>query len=263
MGVSYGHEFLGGQFGAYYGYGKYSSELEQPGRTSSLLRNTNATSTHTGGATYSHRFNLAAWHGDGNVRYSRNLQTVLFGQTASSLGGGISIRRDLGLWGLTLGANVGKLTTSGFSNADSFAQNFSAAVTVRHFGFGGTYSRSDGNSLQTATGLQPAPLPGPIFFPGLLVLYRSSSYGFSGSYSPSRRLRVYGNYNHSLISTNNGSALANALVMRYDMKAEYIYRQLNFTAGYSHLTQGLGLLFATPAKVDAIYFGVSRHFDVF
>jgi len=261
--LGYGHRFLGGQFGAYYGFGRYSSETSLPNVSLNSAKG-NSTTTQMGGASYSHSFQVVGWHGDARGNYSRNAQTVILLQTSTTYGGSMSIGRELGkTWDLTLNSSISKSKIDGLSNGDSMGESFGAGLARRKLSFGGSYSKSNGNSLQTLAGLTPVPLPGQVLFPGLLVRYGSESYSGSVSYNPRRKFRIYANLIHSTISTDNQSSRTNSLFLRYDVRTDYTLRQLHFTGGYSHISQGVGASLNLPAKVDAIYFGISRHFDIF
>ena len=38
---------------------------------------------------------------------------------------------------------------------------------------------------------------------------------------------------------------------------------MTFNGGFAHISQGIGALFNNPDKINVVYFGVSRHFDIF
>jgi len=117
--------------------------------------------------------------------------------------------------------------------------------------------------LQIGNGLTPTPVPGPILLPNLLVLYGGSSYSVGGGFHPNRRLTITGDFASARYRTNNVTSISDNLLRRYDLKTEYRFRQMMLLGGYSHVTQGVGASFSTPAVFDYFYVGVSRHFDLF
>jgi hypothetical protein len=158
---------------------------------------------------------------------------------------------------------VSKSIIEGLTNSESLLRTFQASMAGNKFSFSGSYSRSTGNALQFGSGLIPTPPPGQILVPGLLVLYGGDSYSFGTSYHPTRHFQISGTYVHAQYRTTNISSSSDNLIERYDVKSEYIFRQMRLLGGYSHITQGLGATFNNPATVNSFYVGVSRTFNVF
>ena len=260
-GVSFTHSLLGGYFNAHYGLMQMDMQSQRTGSVSlPLERNT---TVQTGSVGYSRRFQIKGWSNTATVQYFRNNETAFAAYTSTSYSGGVSASHALGGWNLNLNANVNSSSINGISNSDNFNSSTGGALSTRRLTFGGNYSHSTGNSLQTATGLVAAPVPAQILLPQLPVFYGGTSYAASGSYRPTRNLRIMGDYSHTLFETSGIVSLSNNAAQRYDGSVEYRFRQMRFTAGYSHISQGLGLTFNNPATVNAIYFGVSRHIDIF
>lgn len=250
-GVGYGHGFLGGQFAAHYSLSWYSVSTANQGAVG-----------QAGSVSYSH--DLLGWHTAADFQYSHNVQTALVTVTATGYGYGFNTsKRFTRQWNLMLGAHFGKNTVDGLTNSDSLVRSFNAGLSMNKFSFSGNYSRSSGSALQFGNGLQPAPLPGQVLLPGLLVIYGGEGYGFGGAYHPVRRLQISGTYSRSRYRTTNLSSSSDNFIKRFDLRAQYAFRQLNFVAGYGHLTQGIGVTFNNPATVNSFYVGVSRHFDIF
>ena len=63
--------------------------------------------------------------------------------------------------------------------------------------------------------------------------------------------------------TDNFSSITDSLSNRFEIRSEYRWRQMTFNGGYARISQGIGANFNNPDTLKVIYFGVSRHFDVF
>ncbi len=259
-GMAFSHSLLGGYFNAHYGLMQMNTQSDHLGSVTPLQTDSTVQTANVG---YSRHFQIKGWSSTASGRYLRNNETALADYTSTSYGGGASTSHPLGGWNLTFNGNVDKSTINGISNSDNFISSVGGALATRRLNFGGTYSHSTGNAFQTATGLVNAPLPAQVLFPQLLVFYGGTSYAASGSYRPTRNLRIMGDYSHTLFETTGMESLSNNVAGRYDGSVEYRFRQMRFTAGYSHISQGLGLTFNRPANVNAIYFGVTRHIDIF
>ena len=249
-GLGYSHQLFGGQFGAHAGFSVSSSSVYG-----------NNQYGNSAGISFSH--SVLGWEANGGVQYTRNTAAAVLSYTQSGFSFNANAsRRLVASWRLSLGANFMKNRIDQLLPADSLSSNYSASISANKFSFGGDYSRSSGNSLQTLGGLVPTGgVPIPI--PTLLVLYSGNSYAVNAAYHPTRRFHIWTDYSHARYSTSNAASLSDSLLTRYDLRSEYFFRQLHFEAGYSHITQGIGAQFGTPASINALYVGVTRHFDIF
>jgi len=250
-GISYSRDLLCGTLATYGSVTRYTANVYEQATTGGM-----------GSLSYSRR--MGAWSGNASFRYSRNAQTALVTYTQSGYGYGLNIARRLGsTWIWTVSANGNDNRIDSVSNSSSFNQGYSAALSTAKISFNGNYSRSNGNSIQNGTGLIPSPIPGPIVPPTLLILYGGSSYGGAMGYTPIRGLVLTADYSHARYHTHNQLDLSENLVEQIDGKAEWYFRELHFTAGYSHLLQGFGAANGVPARVNSFYAGVFRSIHVF
>lgn len=250
-GLGYGHRLGGGQFSAHYGASWYSSNTQNQsavGQSASVL--------------YAH--NLFGWHNSADFQLSHNAQTAFTSLTATGYSAGISTsRRFSKRWNLILGAHLSKINIDGLTNSNSMARNFNATLAANRLSFSGGYTRSSGNALQLGNGLTPAPVPGQVLLPGLLVNYGGTSYSLGAAYHPTQHFRIDSNYVRSKYNTGNIAATSDNIFYRFEVKSEYELRQLRIVGGYARVTQGIGATFNNPVTVNSIYVGVSRHFDLF
>lgn len=247
-GAGYRHALWGGQFATHYGISLYSA----PANDQSAVGQS---------ASASFSRDVADWRSTFGVQYNTNVMTAVLGYTQTGYGFNASSSRHFGEWFLTFAGRVGKNSINGTSLADALATSYSATVSRRKYSFNGSFSRNSGQSLPTVNGLVPSPVPGPI--PGLLIFYSGRSYSFGGSYQPARRWKINGSYLNSVYETDNLEAISDNMVRRLDFRTEYTWRQMQIRGSYTYLRQGIGTSFNTPQTVNAIYFGISRHFDLF
>jgi hypothetical protein len=206
---------------------------------------------------------VGLWSGNASVRYSRNAQTALANYTQSGYGYGLNAARKLGGWIWTVTANGSENRIDSVSNSSSFSQGYSSGLSAGKLSFNGSYSRSSGNSIQSGTGLIPAPLPGPVIAPTLLILYGGSAYAGAVGFTPIHGLVLTGDFSHARYHTQNQSDLSNNLLEQADAKADWYFRQLHFMAGYSRLMQGFGSIAGTPVRLNSFYVGVFRSMHFF
>jgi hypothetical protein len=126
----------------------------------------------------------------------------------------------------------------------------------------GTLGTNSGNSIQTITGLVPVSPVADVLFPNLLVLYHGNSLSFAGYYQSTNRLRIRGGIRRTQYQTTNNGVPSDNMLKQYDVRVEYDFRQLRFDAGFIRVSQGVGTIIL-PTTVNTIYFGVTRHFDLF
>jgi len=246
-GTSYNHPLLGGHYGVNASVSTAFLEGQSPTLGFGL------------GGNYSHK--VKAWDTSIGVQYSHSEATSILTYTSTGYGFNLAASRKLfSDWRFAANALVGKNYINGLSNSDTTIENFGASLSSNHLSFAGSYSKSSGNSLLTSNGLTPLP-PG---IPSLYnVLYNGDSYSLAVGYRPNWHWNTTASYAHSQYGTTNLTTLSNTKTSQFNAQTEYDFRQLRFIAGYSRLTQGVGLTFNQPQNVNAIFVGISRHFDVF
>jgi hypothetical protein len=249
-GVSYGHSLWGGTASMYASVIRYTANVYSEAATGG-----------TGNLSYTRR--VGAWSGNASIRYSRNAQTALATYTQSGYGYGLNAGRRLGSWIWTVSANGSDNRIDSVSNSSSFAQGYSTGLSAGKLSFNGNYSRSSGNSIQSITGLIPAPIPSPVIPPTLLILYGGESYGGAFGYTPIRGLILTADYAQSHYHTRNDAAFSNNRLQQADAKAEWYFRHLHFQAGYSRLLQGFGEIQDTPVRLNTYYVGIFRSMHFF
>jgi len=249
-GVSYGHALWGGTASTYASVTRYTANVYNE-----------AANGGAGNISYARR--IGAWTGNASIRYARNAQTALTTYTQSGYGYGLNIGRRLGGWIWTVSANGSENRIDSVGNSSSFSQGYSTGLSAGKFSVNGSYSRSSGDSIQGITGLVPAAVPSPVIPPTLLILYGGESYGAAVGYTPIRGLIITSDYSHSHYHTRNESSFSNNLLQQADAKAEWYFRQLHFTAGYSRLLQGFGSEVGAPVRLNSFYVGVFRTMHFF
>lgn len=206
---------------------------------------------------------VGAWQLNGYFDYVQNVQSYLITYDTSSYNFSGSAGRKLGstfFFNASAGAGRSGLTAvPGSSNSN---ETFAVNLGARKYAFGGTYSKSAGNSLATGGGLITTPLP-PIIPINLLVGYGGTSYAFSASAVPKRRLNVSFTYVKSKDNFDNTGIFSWNNYESENAYIQYQFRQLGMNGGYTHLVQGFSASGVSPASISSVYIGVYRWFNFF
>ena len=209
---------------------------------------------------YSRRF--GQWQVSGYFNYAQNVQTLLvtYDTSAYSFSGNVS--RSFGRWYWTASGGAGRTGLTAQAGTSNNSESFSTTFGMRKLNFGGTYAKSDGNSLAGGNGLVTTPLP-PVIPSNLLVLYGGTSYGASVSAVPLRRFNISASY---IKSRNNLANMGVTSWNNYEQANAYFqyqFRQLGINGGYSHLVQGFSASGSPPASFSSVYIGIYRWFNFF
>jgi len=262
LGKNYGADAYGG--GITYGRVLFGGNLNT---ALTLTENTVSTSSanelgFNGTINYNKRFD--GWTAGVSANYAQNVQTLLITYMSSYYGYGGNIRRRWGRFGWTAGASINKTGLTEQPGTSSSGQSYNSSVSYSPWiNINATYSKSNGNGIETGVGLATPPTPQPVLTPNDLILFGGSSYSFGLSSNPMRRLtiassfaRAYGTSNVVGIISSNNTEQINTLF-------QYQFRKMYLTGGYSRLDQGFSVSGTPPEKISAFYFGVSRWFNFF
>jgi len=263
LGKNYSSDSYGGGFT--YGHGLFGGNFNT---AVTVTDNTVSTSSanelgFSGTVNYNRRFS-DGWSMGVFGNYSQNVQTLLITYMASFYGYGANIRRRWGKLGWSAGASVNKTGLTEQAGTTSSGESYNTSIGYSNwFNLNGTYSKSNGNGIETSSGLAATPTPQPVLNPSDLILFGGTSYSFGLSSNPKRRLTVAATYARAdgtsnllgIISENNTEQI-NALI-------QYQFRKMYFTGGYSKLEQSFSISNAPPAKISAFYVGISRWFNFF
>lgn len=250
-GFTYWHTLFGGSFNAAF----------------MLTDNTTSTSSanalgFSGTVNYNKRFD--GWAAGVYASYSQNVETLLITYMSSTYSYGGNIRRRFGQFGWSAGASVGKtgLTTQeGIMNS---SESFNSAVNYSKWvSLTGSYSKSDGNGIESAAGVTITSTPLPVFGTNDLILFGGRSYGFGLSSNPVRRLTLSATFAKSVSNSSFGGTDSESNTKQINTFFQYQFRKMYLTGGYSNLVQGFSLAGTPPETVSAFYIGVSRWFNFF
>jgi len=253
-GLSYGRPLFGGNIGVHGSISKSTSDAA--GRSQSRVGEST-------GVTAGRR--LFGWDFNSGFRYQRSSSdnSTALSVTQSGYGWHVNTtHRVTGAWRMQLGSSFNKNRIDQLAASESRSESYSAAFSGRKLGFAGSYSKTEGQSLQTINGL--VEVDGGSVLPDInLVTFNGSSYSVSTTYHPMARFNISGDYSHALYATAKTDASTSGLLSRYNVRAEYTLRRMGIRAGFSHLTQGFGATGGQPATTNAFSIGVSRSFDIF
>jgi len=215
-------------------------------------------------ATANYRHNIGTWEVEGNFAYSESAQTLVSIYQISGLSYGGSLRHTFAHrvhW--TFGGGAGR---SGFVQTEgdkTRAESVNTSLSGFRCNLSGSYSKSSGTSVLTATGLVTVPLP---VVTGNLFNFDGQSKGVSASLPVLRGMSLSASYSHANSSTNGLGGLS----MLSDNKTSsltgnltYQFRKVYFNAGVLQFRQGLTGSAVPPSVVTSYYFGISRWFRAF
>src|SRR3989442_488374 len=264
-GAVWSHEFLGGTLGAHYAIAHYFVPLH----AQSFARSSTFTGPNTG-VSYSRL--LLGWSASTSFSYARSLTPFLVGYVRSNYTANVSVSRVIGTWSLGLNGSYSRARVENITLSNSLSTNYGASLAHRNYGVSGGYSHSSGSGLQVGNSIVPVPSPTTGLLPNYFVLFGGDAYTIGANYRPLRRWSIDGSYSHLRYFSNNLSnnvstslATAKNTSDQFLLRSQYSFRQLQFFAGVSHLSQGFmaGSTLTNPAKIDTFYVGVSRRFDFF
>jgi len=244
-GVSYGRGLWGGNIGMHYGFSWFDTNTGNSGSTG-----------HSASASYTRE--VLGFNTGVGGQVSHNVASALVGYSQDGYSANLSIAHPLWRgWHAGIGATYGKNRINGLTEGESMLQSYNATLSSPRFSVSGNYSKNYGTSLPFGGGGSLPPV-----IPGLIV-YRGNSWGAAAGIHPQRRLQITASYSHMQYHTDNVDSITDSLSDRFEIRSEYRWRQMTFNGGCAHISQGIGALFNNPDKINVIYFGVSRHFDIF
>ena len=250
-GVTYGRSLFGGNFNT-------ALTLTDNTVSNSSLNALGISST----VNYNRRFQK--WVVGGSFSYAQNVQTLLVTYMASFYSYSGNVRRRFGRLSWSAGAGANRTGLTEQKGTTSSGDSFNTGLSYSHWAsLTGSYSKSDGNGIETGAGLISAPVPQPILSPSGLILYGGKSYSMALSSNPMRRLTMSASFAKSDSNTNLlGIASANH-TEQINTLFQYQFRKMYLTGGYSRLQQGFTASGLPPENISAFYFGISRWFNFF
>jgi hypothetical protein len=250
-GLTYGRVVFGGSFNAAF----------------TATDNTTSTSSEnvlgfSGTVNYNKRFD--GWTAGAFFNYAQNVQTLLITYMSSTYGYGGNIRRRWGKFGTTAGASFNRTGLTEQAGTTSSSESFNASVSYSPWiNLTGSYSKSNGNGIESGAGLILTQNPEPVLGANDLIIFGGTSYSFGLSSNPMRRLTLSASFakadsssNLLGIASSNNTKMINTLF-------QYQFRKMYLNGGYSNLVQGFSASGLPPENISAFYIGVSRWFNFF
>ncbi len=250
-GITYGRTLFGGNFNT----------------AASLTDNTISTSNlntlgFSGAVSYNKRFET--WAYGASFSYAQNVQTLLVTYTSSFYSYSGNVRRRFGKFGVSGGASVNKTGLTEQAGTDSSSESFNTAISYSHWAaLTGSFSKSNGNGIESAVGLIATPIPQPALPSSDLILFGGKSYSVSLSSNPKRRLTISASFAKADSNTDLAGIASSNNTEQINTLFQYQFRKMYLTGGYSRLNQGFSTSTTGPEKISAFYIGVSRWFKFF
>ena len=206
---------------------------------------------------------IGAWQVGGYFNYAQNVQTLLVTYMTSYYNFSGNVSRKLGrrlFWNVS--ASAGRSGLTAVPGSSSSGESFGTGIGTGRVNFAASYSKSNGNSLASGGGLNTTPLPG-VVPASLLVMYGGTSYSFTASGSPLRKLSASATYVKSRSDLSNLGAASWNQYEQENVNLQYQLRQIGLTGGYTRLVQGFSVSPTAPANTSSFYIGVYRWFNFF
>ena len=263
--------FEGEGFGvtSYGGNANYTHGLLNGTFNSSVSVTVNSSDQHSedtiGFATSESYSNVAlGWHVNESFSYAQNVQTLLVTYMNSFYNYSGNARRSWGRFSLGFGGGGSRTALTQQAGTSNSSQTFNVSTA-----FGslltatGNYAKSDGQALETGTGLVGVPVPTPVLPSGLVSLFGGKSYSFGLSSNPAKKLTFAASYGKATFNTFSNGISSNNENSQFNSLMQYQVRKLNFVSGYSRLQQGFSTTGTQPEIISTYYMGLSRWFNFF
>ncbi|MGA8869381.1 MAG: hypothetical protein WB510_20565 [Candidatus Sulfotelmatobacter sp.] len=216
----------------------------------------------TTSASYTRRIN--DWVMTGSFSYAQNVQTLLITYMSSFYNYSGNIRHRFGKLVWNAGATAGRSGLTVQAGTQNNSQSYTTGIGFSHFITAtGTYSKSSGIGIQTASGLTQNPVVEPVITPSSLILFGGDSYGIGLGSSPFRRLTIAASYARANSNTSFDSVASASTTTQYNTFFQYQFRKVYLNGGYSRLQQGFNTTGTAPAVISSFFIGVSRWFNFF
>ncbi len=215
-----------------------------------------------GTVNYNKRFD--GWTATVFANYAQNVQTLLITYMSSFYGYGGNLRRRWGKFSWTGGASINQTGLTEQAGTTSKSQSYNTSVGYSNwFALTGSFSKSNGNGIETGAGIISTPTLQPILNPSDLILYGGESYSFGLSSNPMRRLTIAATFAKATGNSNVVGIISSNDMEQINTLFQYQFRKMYLTGGYSRLDQGFSVSGTPPEKISAFYVGVSRWFNFF
>jgi hypothetical protein len=207
---------------------------------------------------------IKGWHVTESFGYAQDVETLLVTYMTSYYNYSANVRRNWGVFNFSAGAGGSHTALTEQAGTTSGSQSFNAGVGFgRWISANGSYSKADGQAIETGAGLVSVPVPSPILSSSLISLYGGDSYSVGFSSTPVKKLILTAAFSRSITNISTGGIASGNDSDEFSTLIQYQTRKLSYNSGYARLGQGFGAS-GTPAAIVASYYvGVSRWFNVF
>jgi hypothetical protein len=201
----------------------------------------------------------------GSFAYSQDTQTILATQTTSNYSYLANAQRRLTRrlrWMATFNGfhtGMGELPGS-----DAHSESYGTQLIYKMYNAGATYSHTSGTALLTAGGLVVPPgTMTPVLTGNAFLLDSGSSYSFSFTANPVRRLQFATSYSKTINDSTAAALTTNTNSKVFLVFTNYQFRKMVFTAGYTNLNQFVSTAGTPAGSYSNFYVGIQRWFKAF
>jgi hypothetical protein len=217
-------------------------------------------------ANVNYRHNLYGWEFEGNFGYDQSVQTLLAIYQTSTLYYGGALRHKFArrvFWNVAGGG--GRSAFVQVAGNSSHSESVTTSFTAYGYSAGGNYSKSEGTSVITPTGLVTVPVP---IVSNNTVLFNGIGRGLTVAGSPVRRMSITASFSQAFSNTlglnNTNGASSTNKTSQLNGYLTYQFRRMYFNAGVLQFRQDISAAAGIPPSVvTSYYFGISRWFKAF
>ena len=259
----FGNTYDGSFFSATVGYNKRI--LQTFAVSASVVESTNKFTNNAlgfiGNVNAFHPF--GEWLVSGNFSYAQNVQTLLVTYTTSYYNYNANVHRRLGRGKqITFAYNGSHSGLNQDKGSYNYSNSGSASLALHRITFGANYTKSQGLSILTSTGIQPLP-PTPGLPPEGQIVYNGQSYGANIGVTPLPRLSISAAYSHAVSDTLSNDIFSKNRTEIFYTQLQYRLRRVSLFAGYTKFSQGISAAGTPPGNTYSYFIGVSRWFSFF
>jgi hypothetical protein len=211
---------------------------------------------------YTRRIN--DWVATGSFGYAQNVQTLLITYMNSFYNYSGNIRHRWGLFTWSAGAGAGRTGLTQQGATQNTNQSYTTSFGYSRFiTLTGSYSKSSGNGIETATGIAQNPVLVPVLTPGYTIVFSGNTYSVGLGSNPARKFTIGAAYARANNNNLFNSVATSGSTIEYNTILQYQFRKVYMTGGYSRLQQGFSTSTTAPGILSSFYVGLSRWFNFF
>jgi len=218
----------------------------------------------TGNLNFNRKIN--GWELDGNFAYEQNVQTLYSVYTTSGYSWVSSVRRRMANRTHFIAGYGGSHSGfSGGSGSSNVSERVYGTVIWHEYNLNGFYSKADGTSIFTPTGMVALPgnLPPGMLPANLIAIYGAKAVGANLGGVFMHKLTFGVGYSDSTGTSVMPTLDLDTHTTLYTGTFQYRLRKIYLNGGFTKLRQAVGTPGTLPVDLTTYYIGFTRWFNFF